>query len=67
MSPHVVSTCTERIGLFSTILRVKGLNMRIELVERAGKAGHSLLFLLPSERQFLEVLEVAGLKGMTAM
>jgi ATP-dependent RNA helicase DDX31/DBP7 len=34
---------------------------------RAGKAGHSLLFLLPSERQFLEVLEVTGLKGMTAL
>ena len=34
---------------------------------RAGKAGHSLLFLLPSERQFLDVLEVTGLKGMTAL
>ena len=34
---------------------------------RAGKAGHSLLFLLPSERQFLDVLEVSGVKGMTAL
>ena len=34
---------------------------------RAGKAGHSLLFLLPSERPFLEVLEMNGLKTMTAL
>jgi ATP-dependent RNA helicase DDX31/DBP7 len=34
---------------------------------RAGKAGHSLLFLLPSERPFLDVLEMKGLKGMTAL
>ena len=34
---------------------------------RAGKAGHSLLFLLPSERPFLNVLESKGLKTMTAL
>lgn len=34
---------------------------------RAGKAGHSLLFLLPSERAFLDVLEMKGLKGMAAL
>jgi len=34
---------------------------------RAGKSGHSLLFLLPSERAFLDVLEVKGVKGMLAL
>jgi ATP-dependent RNA helicase DDX31/DBP7 len=34
---------------------------------RAGKGGHSLLFLLPSERAFLDVLEMKGCKTMTAL
>jgi superfamily II DNA/RNA helicase len=34
---------------------------------RAGKAGHSLLFLLPSECPFLNVLENKDLKTMTAL
>ena len=34
---------------------------------RAGKAGHALLFLLPSEQQFLEVLQLRGLKNITAL
>ena len=34
---------------------------------RAGQAGHALLFLLPSERQFLEVLELKGVKKMDAL
>ena len=34
---------------------------------RAGQAGHALLFLLPSERQFLEVLELKGVKNMDAL
>ena len=34
---------------------------------RAGKAGHALLFLLPSEKQFLEVLEIRGMKEMSAL
>ena len=34
---------------------------------RAGRAGHALLFLLPSERQFLDVLELKGVKGMEAL
>jgi superfamily II DNA/RNA helicase len=38
---------------------------RADRTARGGKAGHSLLFLLPSERLFLDVLEMKGLKGMT--
>jgi ATP-dependent RNA helicase DDX31/DBP7 len=34
---------------------------------RAGKGGHSLLFLLPSERAFLDVLEMKGCQNMTAL
>lgn len=34
---------------------------------RAGKSGHSLLFLLPSERQYVEVLQLRGLKEITAL
>ena len=34
---------------------------------RAGKSGHSLLFLLPSERQYVEVLQLRGLKDITAL
>lgn len=36
---------------------------------RAGKAGNAVLFLLPSERQYMEVLELKGLKdvGNTAL
>ena len=34
---------------------------------RAGKAGHALLFLLPSEKQFLEVLEIRGMKEISAL
>ena len=34
---------------------------------RAGQAGHALLFLLPSERQYVEVLELRGLKEISAL
>ena len=34
---------------------------------RAGKAGHALLFLLPSERQYIEVLQLRGLKDISAL
>jgi len=34
---------------------------------RAGKAGHALLFLLPSESQYVEVLNIRGMKNMTAL
>lgn len=36
-------------------------------VARAGKAGHSLIFLLPSERTFLDVLKNRGVKHMSAL
>ena len=31
---------------------------------RAGKAGNALLFLLPSEKSYIEVLDIKGLKGV---
>lgn len=34
---------------------------------RAGKAGHALLFLLPSERQYIEVLQLRGLNDISAL
>jgi ATP-dependent RNA helicase DDX31/DBP7 len=34
---------------------------------RAGQAGHALLFLLPSERQYVEVLQLRGLNGISAL
>ncbi|KAL3798521.1 hypothetical protein HJC23_011825 [Cyclotella cryptica] len=34
---------------------------------RAGKSGHSVLFLLPSERQYVEVLQLRGLNEITAL
>ena len=34
---------------------------------RAGQSGHSLLFLLPSERQYVEVLQLRGLDDITAL
>merc|ERR1712079_484222 len=34
---------------------------RIGRAARAGKAGHSVLFLLPSETQYLEALKIRGL------
>jgi len=34
---------------------------------RAGRAGHALLFLLPSERQYVEVLNLRGLTDMPAI
>jgi ATP-dependent RNA helicase DDX31/DBP7 len=34
---------------------------------RAGKAGHALLFLLPSELQYVEVLKIRGLSKLTAL
>jgi ATP-dependent RNA helicase DDX31/DBP7 len=34
---------------------------------RAGRAGNALLFLLPSESKYLDVLKVKGLKGMGMM
>jgi ATP-dependent RNA helicase DDX31/DBP7 len=36
-------------------------------VARAGKAGNSLIFLLPSEKLFLEVLKRQGIKNMNAL
>jgi ATP-dependent RNA helicase DDX31/DBP7 len=36
-------------------------------VARAGKAGHSLLFLLPSETPFLDVLKKRGVKRLSAL
>lgn len=40
---------------------------RVGRVARAGKAGHSLLFLLPSERKYLEVLETKGISNLTPL
>lgn len=34
---------------------------------RAGSAGHALLFLLPSELQYVEVLKIRGLSKLTAL
>jgi ATP-dependent RNA helicase DDX31/DBP7 len=34
---------------------------------RAGKSGHALLFLLPSETQYVEVLKLRGLKNIAAL
>ena len=34
---------------------------------RAGQAGHALLFLLPSERQYIEVLQLRGLNDISAL
>ncbi|KAL9183972.1 hypothetical protein ACHAXT_002058 [Thalassiosira profunda] len=34
---------------------------------RAGKAGHAVLFLLPSERQYVEVLQLRGLTDISAL
>jgi len=34
---------------------------------RAGKSGHALLFLLPSENQYVEVLSLRGLKDISAL
>lgn len=36
-------------------------------VARAGKAGNSLIFLLPSEKLFLDVLKRQGIKNMNAL
>uniref|UniRef100_A0A7S4AWL8 ATP-dependent RNA helicase n=1 Tax=Pseudo-nitzschia australis TaxID=44445 RepID=A0A7S4AWL8_9STRA len=38
---------------------------RVGRVARAGKAGHSLLFLLPSERKYLDVLKTKGIAKLT--
>lgn len=40
---------------------------RVGRVARAGKAGHSVLFLLPSEKAYLDVLETKGVSNITAM
>lgn len=34
---------------------------------RAGQSGHALLFLLPSERQYVEVLQLRGMKDISAL
>jgi ATP-dependent RNA helicase DDX31/DBP7 len=34
---------------------------------QAGKAGHALLFLLPSERQYVEVLELRSLRDISLL
>lgn len=36
-------------------------------VARAGRSGHSLLFLLPSERSFLDILKKRGVKRMSPL
>ena len=40
---------------------------RVGRVARAGKAGNSLLFLLPSERKYIEVLQAKGIKSLTPL
>ena len=40
---------------------------RVGRAARAGKAGHSLLFLLPSERKYIEVLQTKGISSMTPL
>lgn len=40
---------------------------RVGRVARAGKAGHSLLFLLPSEKGYLDVLQAKGISSLTAL
>jgi len=37
---------------------------RVGRVARAGKAGHSLLFLLPSEKGYLDVLQTKGISNL---
>jgi ATP-dependent RNA helicase DDX31/DBP7 len=34
---------------------------------QAGQAGHALLFLLPSERQYVEVLELRSLRDISPL
>jgi ATP-dependent RNA helicase DDX31/DBP7 len=34
---------------------------------QAGQAGHALLFLLPSERQYVEVLELCSLRDISRL
>ncbi len=34
---------------------------------QAGQAGHALLFLLPSERQYVEVLELLSLRDISPL
>ena len=34
---------------------------------QAGQAGHTLLFLLPSERQYVEVLELCSLRDISPL
>ena len=40
---------------------------RVGRVARAGKAGNSLLFLLPSERKYIEVLRTKGINSLTPL
>jgi len=40
---------------------------RVGRVARAGKAGNSLLFLLPSERKYIEVLQTKGINSLTPL
>lgn len=40
---------------------------RVGRAARAGKPGHSLIFLLPSETQYLEALKIRGLKETTPL
>lgn len=40
---------------------------RVGRAARAGKAGHSLLFLLPSERAYLDVLKTVGIDELTPL
>ena len=40
---------------------------RVGRVARAGNAGHSLLFLLPSEKGYLDVLQTKGISNLTAL
>mmetsp|Transcript_4570 Transcript_4570/g.11774 ORF Transcript_4570/g.11774 Transcript_4570/m.11774 type:complete len:944 (+) Transcript_4570:110-2941(+) len=40
---------------------------RVGRVARAGRAGHSVLFLLPSERKYIEVLQTKGIRSLTPL
>jgi superfamily II DNA/RNA helicase len=57
--------CTDWIVQFDPPGEVSDYVHRAGRVARAGRAGQSLLFLLPSERGFLDVLRQRGVKSIT--
>lgn len=68
----VFSMFDELSFICTTVVLVIHLNLYCYLFPffffiSAGKAGHALLFLLPSEKSFLEVLELRGVKGISAL